>query len=94
VEEWKVNAAHYWLHQTACFEGPRQPFARKKFETITSRRFRAVFYALTFFGLDGFTIPTPAQVTQAVNGFPAGRQHPLKGSVTIKGQSSHACHCA
>jgi hypothetical protein len=29
-------------------------------------RFQAVFYALAFFWLDGFAVPAPAQVTQAV----------------------------
>jgi hypothetical protein len=30
------------------------------------RRFQAVFYALAFFGLDGFAVPAPAPVTLAV----------------------------
>jgi hypothetical protein len=30
------------------------------------RRFQAVFYALSFFWLDGFAVPAPAQVTQTV----------------------------
>jgi hypothetical protein len=30
------------------------------------RKSQAVFYALTFFWLDGFAVPTPAQVTQTV----------------------------
>ncbi|MBK9208531.1 MAG: hypothetical protein IPL71_09590 [Anaerolineales bacterium] len=28
--------------------------------------FQAVFYALSFFWLDGFAVPAPAQVTQTV----------------------------
>jgi len=31
------------------------------------RQSQAVFYALSFFQLDGFAVPTPAQVTQAVS---------------------------
>jgi len=34
------------------------------------RRFQAVFYALAFFWLDGFAVPAPAQVTQAVSPSP------------------------
>jgi hypothetical protein len=30
------------------------------------RHFQAFFYALAFFWLDGFAVPTPAQVTQTV----------------------------
>jgi hypothetical protein len=30
------------------------------------RKSQAVFYALAFFQLDGFAVPTPAQVTQTV----------------------------
>jgi hypothetical protein len=30
------------------------------------RTSQAVFYALTFFWLDGFAVPAPAQVTQTV----------------------------
>ncbi|MFN8435352.1 MAG: hypothetical protein U0V18_15105 [Anaerolineales bacterium] len=30
------------------------------------RTSQAVFYALSFFWLDGFAVPTPAQVTQTV----------------------------
>jgi hypothetical protein len=30
------------------------------------RHFQAFFYASTFFWLDGFAVPAPAQVTQAV----------------------------
>jgi hypothetical protein len=30
------------------------------------RQSQAVFYALSFFWLDGFAVPAPAQVTQAV----------------------------
>jgi hypothetical protein len=30
------------------------------------RQSQAVFYALAFFWLDGFAVPAPAQVTQAV----------------------------
>jgi len=30
------------------------------------RQSQAVFYALAFFWLDGFAVPTPAQVTQTV----------------------------
>jgi hypothetical protein len=29
-------------------------------------RFQAFFYALSFFWLDGFAVPAPAQVTQTV----------------------------
>ncbi len=31
------------------------------------RQSQAVFYALSFFWLDGFAVPTPAQVTQTVS---------------------------
>jgi len=31
------------------------------------RKSQAVFYALAFFQLDGFAVPAPAQVTQAVS---------------------------
>jgi hypothetical protein len=31
------------------------------------RHFQAVFYALSFFWLDGFAVPAPAQVTQSVS---------------------------
>jgi hypothetical protein len=37
------------------------------------RTFKAVFYALSFFWLDGFAVPAPAQVTHAV-----GRWFPIK----------------
>jgi len=30
------------------------------------RQSQAVFYAFSFFWLDGFAVPTPAQVTQTV----------------------------
>jgi hypothetical protein len=33
------------------------------------RKSQAVFYALSFFWLDGFAVPAPAQVTQAVGRF-------------------------
>ncbi len=33
------------------------------------RKSQAVFYALSFFWLDGFAVPTPAQVTQTVGQF-------------------------
>jgi hypothetical protein len=33
------------------------------------RQSQAVFYALSFFWLDGFAVPTPAQVTQTVSPF-------------------------
>jgi hypothetical protein len=33
------------------------------------RQSQAVFYALAFFWLDGFAVPTPAQVTQTVGRF-------------------------
>jgi hypothetical protein len=33
------------------------------------RTSQAVFYALAFFWLDGFAVPAPAQVTQAVGRF-------------------------
>jgi hypothetical protein len=32
-------------------------------------RFQAVFYALAFFWLDGFAVPAPAPLTQAVGRF-------------------------
>jgi hypothetical protein len=35
------------------------------------RQSQAVFYALSFFWLDGFAVPAPAQVTQTVRRFPA-----------------------
>jgi hypothetical protein len=31
------------------------------------RKSQAVFYALSFFQLDGFAVPAPAQVTQTVS---------------------------
>jgi len=31
------------------------------------RQSQAVFYALSFFWLDGFAVPAPAQVTQTVS---------------------------
>jgi hypothetical protein len=31
------------------------------------RKSQAVFYALSFFWLDGFAVPAPAQVTQTVS---------------------------
>jgi hypothetical protein len=33
------------------------------------RKSQAVFYALSFFWLDGFAVPAPAQVTQSVGRF-------------------------
>jgi hypothetical protein len=33
------------------------------------RKSQAVFYALSFFWLDGFAVPAPAQVTQTVGHF-------------------------
>jgi hypothetical protein len=33
------------------------------------RKSQAVFYALSFFQLDGFAVPAPAQVTQTVGLF-------------------------
>jgi hypothetical protein len=33
------------------------------------RQSQAVFHALSFFWLDGFAVPTPAQVTQTVRRF-------------------------
>jgi hypothetical protein len=33
------------------------------------RTFQAVFYTLSFFWLDGFAVPAPAQVTQTVGQF-------------------------
>jgi len=33
------------------------------------RQSQAVFYAFSFFQLDGFAVPTPAQVTQTVGRF-------------------------
>jgi hypothetical protein len=33
------------------------------------RKSQAVFYALSFFWLDGFAVPAPAQVTQTVGRF-------------------------
>jgi hypothetical protein len=35
------------------------------------RKSQAFFYALSFFWLDGFAVPTPAQVTQTVGRFVA-----------------------
>jgi hypothetical protein len=38
------------------------------------RQSQAVFYALSFFWLDGFAVPAPAQVTQTVGQFLAKRE--------------------
>ena len=38
------------------------------------RKSQAVFYALAFFQLDGFAVPTPAQVTQTVGLHAQGRE--------------------
>jgi hypothetical protein len=42
------------------------------------RTFQAVSYALSFFWLDGFAVPAPAQVTQTVRQ-PSANQNPSEG---------------
>ena len=41
------------------------------------RQSQTVFYALAFFWLDGFAVPTPAQVTQTVGRWREKIQNPL-----------------
>jgi hypothetical protein len=45
------------------------------------RKFQAVFYAFSFFWLDGFAVPAPAQVTQSVSPFFWQRK---KDSMSVK----------
>ena|GEM_PF-1432338 len=47
------------------------------------RQSQTVFYALSFFWLDGFAVPTPAQVTQTV--------HPPCGRVNVTADRASAC---
>ena len=46
------------------------------------RSFQAVSYALSFFWLDGFAVPTPAQVTQTV-GTPLAKEGFFQGCEEI-----------
>jgi len=43
---------------------------------------QAVFHALSFFWLDGFAVPAPAQVTQTVS--------PFLANIEVEGEKSHA----
>jgi hypothetical protein len=44
------------------------------------RKSQAVFYAFSFFWLDGFAVPAPAQVTQTVSPFLAKLHKPFRSS--------------
>jgi len=50
------------------------------------RRFQAFSYALSFFWLDGFAVPAPAQVTQTVGWQVINREKYFESKIVLVGR--------
>jgi hypothetical protein len=63
----KIKSVKAWLWYKAASLAKPAPAQQSVHPTLGSLpRFQAFFYALSFFWLDGFAVPAPAQVTQTV----------------------------